>query len=84
MTAAIELETFLDHLNRPGATPAPTAGGVETGPGTSDQRPGPRVVEKACGCGVLAGEQCDCAAFTAEWEAALNQPIWFGQQGRAA
>jgi hypothetical protein len=45
MSAAIKLETFLAHLDRPGAAPAPTRGGVETGPGTSDSRPGPRVTD---------------------------------------
>ena len=38
-------------------------------------RPGPRVTEKACGCGVLDGEQCDCEAFAAQWEAELARPI---------
>ncbi|RAN92623.1 hypothetical protein GAR05_06115 [Micromonospora saelicesensis] len=77
MTAAIELETFLAHLSRPGAAPAPTRSGVETGPGTSDSRPGPRVTEKACGCGVLDGEDCDCAEFTAQAMAAFRRPIFF-------
>ncbi|MBM0203230.1 hypothetical protein JNW90_09000 [Micromonospora sp. STR1s_5] len=39
------LATVLAHTTW--TTPAPTAGGVETGPGTSDSRPGPRIVQLA-------------------------------------
>lgn len=49
-----------------------------TGPGTgSGGRPAPQVTEKACGCGVLDGEDCDCAEFAAQIRAANRRPIFF-------
>jgi hypothetical protein len=32
---------------------------------------------KACGCGVLIGESCDCADFAAQVTAAMRSPLVF-------
>ncbi|MCG5460811.1 hypothetical protein MED01_004237 [Micromonospora sp. MED01] len=53
--------------------------GVETGPGTSDARPGPRHTArvKRCCKTVLVGERCDCRAVRRQMRAAARQPIFF-------
>ncbi|MEU4399741.1 hypothetical protein [Micromonospora orduensis] len=67
-----------DVLAHTFATPAPTT--PQPTPANLFPHPlptGPRVVEKACGCGVLDGEDCDCAEFTAQARAVNRRPIFF-------
>jgi hypothetical protein len=35
------------------------------------------VAVKPCGCGVLVGEDCDCAAFAAEARGVFARPIFW-------
>ena len=69
-------------VDRPDATPAPTAGPgdppIPTGPWA------PTVAFKTCGCGVLTGESCDCADLAAQLEAHLARPIFFRFDTRRA
>lgn len=83
MTAPLDLADIGRWVSRPGATPAPTCG-VETGPGNSDSRPGPRIAPKACCGAVLANESCDCAEIAAQLEAANRNPIIFRFDTRRA
>ncbi|MEU6206394.1 hypothetical protein ABZ814_22750 [Micromonospora musae] len=82
MTTPLDLADIGRWVSRPGATPAPTCG-TETGPGNSDNRVGPRFVEKGC-CELLAGEQCDCPEIAAQLEAANRNPIFFRFDARRA
>ncbi len=41
-----------------------------------------RIPLKPCGCGVLRGECCDCAAFAAEFEELAARPIRWDLRGR--
>ena len=82
----IDLAAFGAWVSRADASPAPTRDiPPRTGDNQVPSRIGPQHVPfKACGCGVLAGEQCDCADLAAQLEAHLARPIWFGRKGRAA
>lgn len=69
-------------------SPAPRPGD-ELPPPTPDNptpgRPGPcHAPAKACGCGVLNGEDCDCADIAAQLEQAARAPIFFDFRRAAA
>ena len=78
-----DLHRIVDRAN---ASPAPTSDiPPRTGDNQVPSRIGPQHVPfKACGCGVLAGESCDCADLAAQLEAHLARPIFFRFDTRRA